>query len=320
MNKNIICFGELLWDLLPGGDILGGAPLNVAVRLQALGNRCSFVSGVGRDSLGEKALKQAALAGLDVANIQVLGDPTGTVAVSIDPLGKASYEIFTDAAFDCIKYTDTVKQCASSADCVCFGSLAQRSEPSRQTLHALLDDASAALAFCDINLRDDCYTPDTVAMSLERADVLKLNNEEAPVIAKMLEITAQNLPDIMEAMLGETKAHTCVVTLGAHGACALSESGDWAYDPGYQVVVSDTVGSGDAFCAGFLHRYLEQASLFEAISFGNILGAIVATQTGATQPISAEEIDRFAQNPRKREYDEDLVHERPSGFRQCLGY
>jgi fructokinase len=307
-SRKIMCYGEILWDLLPDRSALGGAPYNAALRLSAFGNSVAFVSAVGDDDLGRAARAEAAKAGMDVSFIQSAAAPTGTVRVQFNDAGQPWYDITADVAYDHITLTDPAREFAAHADCICYGVLAQRSTVSRETLQNLFSASSAPLRFCDINLRKGCYNRDSVVASIERANILKLNDEEAPLVAEMLNLKSGPMPDQVSALIDQWNLSACVVTLGDRGAFALSQDGDRAYDPGYRIETVDTVGAGDAFSAGFIHSVLQGESLLEAVKTGNVLGAVVAAQPGASLPITAEMVDRlFQESSASRIADGDLA-------------
>jgi fructokinase len=294
MKKTILAFGEVLWDILPSCTVLGGAPFNFTYRVNSLGDTGLMASRLGRDDLGRKAFDRIALLGLDTLLLQWDDEaPTGTVQVSFDAARNPDYLIVRNVAYDRIAISDGLVETAEQADCLCFGTLVQRAHVSGATLAELLERAVGALKFLDINLRKECYDDRSVDFSLGQADILKLNEDEAHTLARMLEIRHGSLADFCATIVEEYGLRSCLVTLGDKGAFGLSSDGRKTYAPGYQVAVVDSVGSGDAFSAGFVHKILRGAGLEEAVAFGNMLGAIVATQTGATTPVAREEIDRF---------------------------
>jgi fructokinase len=304
MKKIIVAFGELLWDILPSCTVLGGAPFNFAYRVNSLGDTGLIVSRLGRDELGRKAFEQVVQLGLDTTYIQWDKKlPTGTVQVSFDEDNKPDYLIVPQVAYDHIELTDALVDAASTADCLCFGTLSQRSKESSKTIENILDRADIRLKLLDINLRKDCYSLETVIFSLQKADVLKLNEDEAHELGRMLKVSNRNIPEFCEEMLTKWSLEHCVVTLGEKGAFAMSAGGERVYVPGYIVKLADSIGSGDAFSAGFVHKLLRGTSISEAGRFGNVLGALVATKEGATCPVTLDEINGFNQkNPERNIY------------------
>jgi fructokinase len=290
----VVAFGEALWDLLPSGPVLGGAPLNFAYRVNCLGHRGVMMSQLGHDAFGDRALAQIRALGMETDLIRrTSAYPTGTVDVALDEHKSPIFTIITNVAYDYIEYTQDMAELVRKADCLCFGTVAQRSEVSRKTLAKLLDEFSGKYALFDINLRKQCYTTEVIKASLNRSNILKLNDQEILMVAEMYGLPGKTIPEFVEGLLQKTALQYCLVTLGKQGAFAASKSGEKVYEPAYQVNLVDTCGSGDAFTAGFLCALLEQKGLRDACRFGNTLGAMVAEQPGATQPITREEVMRF---------------------------
>lgn len=297
MGFTVVAFGEALWDLLPTGPVLGGAPLNFAYRVNSLGHRSIIVSRLGKDDLGAKAREQIVTLAMDDTCLQWDDAyPTGTVKVYFDEDKNPYYTIIENVAYDYIESSADLANIVKSADCLCFGTLAQRNTVSRQTLQSLLSKFSGKFRLLDINLRKNCYSDETLKSALEQANVLKLNDEELAVLVDLLELRGNSAPDQAENLLNHLNhagLEYCVVTLGERGAFALSHRGEKIYSPGYQVSLVDPCGSGDGFSAGFIHALLEGGSLNKACRLGNALGAMVAQQQGATQPISYREVMAF---------------------------
>jgi fructokinase len=307
MKKTIFAFGELLWDILPSCTVLGGAPFNFAYRVNSLGDTGLMVSRLGHDELGRKAFDQVVQLGLDTTYIQWDDSlPTGTVKVSFGEDNKPDYVIVPKVAYDRIELTDALVDAVSTADCLCFGTLSQRSEESRKTIEKLLERADISLKLLDINLRKDCYSLETIIFSLQKTDVLKLNEDEAHQLGRMLKISSRNISDFCEEMLTKWSLEHCVVTLGEKGAFAMSAGGERVYVPGYKVKLVDSIGSGDAFSAGFVNKLLRGTSISEAGRFGNVLGALVATKEGATFPVTLDEINEFNNQNFERDIYPDL--------------
>ncbi|MHC4201078.1 MAG: PfkB family carbohydrate kinase, partial [Planctomycetota bacterium] len=188
-KKTILAFGETLWDVFPTGAKLGGAPLNFAYRMNSLGDRGIVVSRLGRDDLGTQAYDAMSSLGLDTAHVQWDEEhPTGTVPVVVDEKGNPDFTIIPDVAYDYMEVTDALLALAREADCICFGTLAQRTEPTRRTLEQALGVSEDSLKLLDVNLRKDCYSTGTVTGSLERSDVLKLNEDEAAYLSDLFDL------------------------------------------------------------------------------------------------------------------------------------
>ena len=308
MSKTILAFGELLWDILPQATVLGGAPFNFAYRVHALGNRAWMISRLGRDQLGQLAFKKAIELGLDTTWLQWDDrHSTGTVQVRFDEQQNPDYVIYPDVAYDFIEWNPSLLQAAIQADCLCFGSLVQRSNTTRETLSHLLQAAPQALKFLDINLRKDCYDGNSISFSLQQAQLLKLNEDEAYQLANLLSMSWKSLPDFCAGMIKEWSLIYVIVTLGEKGAFAMGQDGIAYYTPGYQVPLADPCGAGDGFSAGFLHQLLQRASLAQACEFGNLIGAMVATQQGATVPIAKTDMEAFQKDHHQRTIEPSLA-------------
>jgi fructokinase len=294
MPKPILAFGEILWDLMPDGPRLGGAPFNFTFRANQLGNTCEIVSRIGTDDLGKKALAQIGSLGIPGALVQSDPErPTGTVKVTLDAKGSPDYVIVPDVAYDYIENSEALEQAAARAGCFCFGVLAQRWNVSRRTLYALLEKARRAVKLLDVNLRKDCFSEETVRASLEKADVLKLNRDELFDLAAMFGLPADGVAGTARALLRKFSLVVCVVTLDRTGAYAVSEEGEKAFSPGYEVEVVDSLGAGDAFTAGFIDAYLAGKPLKDACDAGNRLGAAVCARRGGTAPVSREDLEKL---------------------------
>lgn len=305
MSKTVVAFGEILWDILPSGTVLGGAPFNFVYRINSLGDHGIMVSRIGSDDLGRQAYEKVMTPGLETNCLQWDDlHPTGTVTVNFVSDNNPDYVIVEDVAYDFIEARSLSVTASKRADCFCFGTLIQRSIKSRSTLRDMLEHAGSSLKFLDINFRRDCYDIETVLYSLGKADVLKLNEGEVHELAGILKIPCDTIPDFCMEVLSRFSLRYCIVTLDEMGAFAVSESGEKKYSPGYRVNLVDSLGSGDAFSAGFIHSILRGASLHDACEAGNVLGAMVAEQCGATVPISNDDIKEFRTGRFERNTDD----------------
>jgi fructokinase len=313
MTKTVLCFGEALWDLLPTGPQLGGAPLNLAYRLCCLGDRGLLATRLGRDEYGPLALLRMAELGMQTTHVQWDEQrPTGTVEVRVDARGSPEFKILPRVAYDEIEVTYDLLELAQRVDCICFGTLAQRSSTTALSLARLLGVAGETPRFLDLNLRPDCYTWQTIERALQQATLLKLNADEVRGVAFGFDLAADPLPDFCTTLIQRCDLDCCVVTLGDQGAFATSRDGSQVYDPGYAVAVKDACGSGDAFSAGFLHHWLRGQSLAECCRLGNVLGALVSTQDGATQPLAPAQIEEFISAAPGRIRRDDLIRFEPT--------
>ena len=274
----ILCVGELLWDALPAGLFLGGAPFNVACHLRAAGAAVTMVTRVGADQLGDEARRRAARFGVSTDLLQVdTSLPTGFVRVTVADDGNAAYDILEPAAWDNLETTRTLLDRADDAQAIVFGTLAQRSAVTRDTLRRILD--SRALKVLDVNLRPPYDDREIIRDSLRRADVVKLNEEEMQRLASWLDLRG-DLQQSTAALAETFRCYTVCVTRGPHGA-VLWRDGRWSEHPGFEVEVRDTVGSGDAFLAVFLAGLLNGTDDEALLHHANLIGAYVATQHGA---------------------------------------
>ena len=282
MGQIIVGIGELLWDLLPGGKKLGGAPANFAYHARSLGNEGLVVSCLGDDTLGREML--GTLGRLSIAIDYLVVDkqfPTGTVAVRFGSDDVPSYEITENVAWDHIPFTPLLAGLAARADAVCFGSLAQRSEASRHTIRSFLDAARAdAVKIFDVNLRQHFYTKEVLQASLHLATVLKVSEEELPTLMRLLahegegEVAARQLAE-------EYNLEAVALTLGARGSVIVSGS-EISRHKGFPVKVVDTVGAGDSFTAALAVGLLNGFSLDEVNEKANRLSSYVCGQAGGT--------------------------------------
>ena len=305
VEKRVIAFGEVLWDHLPSGKILGGAPFNFAFRMRSLGHDARLVSCVGRDQLGEEVLQQMTRLKMDLSLIQ-RDDfrSTGVVQVTLDD-GQPDFHIVEDVAYDHIALSDALLQETLNTGYIYWGTLIQRSDESRNTLRQLIENSTGELIFLDLNLRKSCFSYETVDYSLNHSTILKLNDTEVDVISKLLNIPNISIPNFCQQIMSRYHLDVCLVTMGERGAFCMSEQTS-VYCPGYQIVVADTIGAGDAFSAGFLHQWLETRDLKSACAFGNALGALVAMQQGATQPVAKTDIQDMLTSGRERIVDPTL--------------
>jgi fructokinase len=292
MYDDILCVGEILWDALPDGLFLGGAPFNVARHLHALGESVAFVSRVGDDRLGQEALRRLRAQGLDASLVQRDDTlPTGFVRVALDARSdEPDYEIVEPAAWDAINRTSSLTRRAEHAEALVYGSLAQRAEGSRRTIHRLWD--TDALCVFDINLRPPFINRKHVEQSLRAADLVKLNEAELQRMRAWFGLAGG--PEA--AMAGLADAFACravCATWGGNGA-RLWVDGDCWHHPGYAVELEDPVGAGDAFLAALLTGLLDGRADSDLLALANRLGAYVASRSGASAAYDVEDLDEVA--------------------------
>lgn len=281
-GTEVLCVGEVLWDALPEGLFLGGAPFNVACHLRAAGTPASIVSRVGDDRLGDEVVRRARRFGVGVDLLQTDRRlPTGFVRVVVDEEGNPKFEIMAPAAWDEIAATDALLARADAARAIVFGTLAQRHAVSRTTIERLWE--SSALMVLDLNLRPPFDDPEIVRRSLRRADVVKLSAGELSRVAGWFALAGSERE--MVARLADMFACPVVCLTRGRAGAALWREGRWSEHPGFEVEVRDTVGAGDAFLAVFLAGLLAGGQEDELLlQHANLMGAYVATQFGALPP------------------------------------
>ncbi len=289
----LVGIGEVLWDLLPGGKALGGAPINVAAHAAQLGVRSAAVSVVGDDDDGKEIVERLRAMRVDVRGVRISRNlPTGAVDVALNPAGIPDFSIRVPAAWDAIEMDAALEQMAATADAIVFGSLAQRDLRSREGIGMFLRAAGpACLRVFDINLRHPFYTPEVVRSSLEVADVLKLNDAELPVLAGMLGMTGDETV-LLHALRERFDLKLVVYTKGARGSRLISAREDQVH-PGCRVAVVDTVGAGDAFTAAVVVGSLRGMRLDRIQDLASRIAAFVCSQPGAVPRLPMELTDGF---------------------------
>lgn len=277
-KKVIVGIGELLWDMLPSGKAIGGAPANFAYHAGRLGEEGWVVSAVGDDALGHEildVLDEKRLHSL----VAMVDKPTGTVQVSLDDAGVPTYTIVEDVAWDHIPFTPKMQDLASRADAVCFGSLVQRNGSRASVLKFLEAVPASALKVFDINLRQHFYTPEILRKSLEIADVLKINDEEIVTLSEMFGLGSDSR-EACRKLIRQYSLRFVLLTKGAQGSEVISPDEVIPQGVG-KVDVVDTVGAGDAFTAAFTVAYLRGDSLADAQKLAGEVTAYVCSHKGA---------------------------------------
>ena len=279
----VIGIGEVVWDDLPSGRRLGGAPGNVAYHCRTRGAEAAVVTAVGDDELGREALAKLEALGLDTSGVAVLDRPTGLVDVTLDGSGSASYVIRQPVAWDFIPATDRVLELAGSADAVVFGSLAQREPASRETIRRVLDVAKDAVKVFDVNIRPPHVDAETVVRSLASADVFKLNDDEIPPVAQMTQLP-EGEADFAAAARERFGLRLVAVTRGGEGSALYTADGVHEQPP-KQVEVKDTVGAGDSFTSAIVMGLLRGEDLATMHRRAQAVAGYVCTQDGATPDV-----------------------------------
>ena len=278
MKKIIVGIGEILWDMLPSGKALGGAPANFAYHAGRLGEEGWAVSAVGDDALGHEILELVASKGLH-SMIAVTDKPTGTVQVELDDRGVPAYSIMEDVAWDNIPFTPEMEELAKRADAVCFGSLVQRMNSRSSVMRFIRAMRPDALKVFDINLRQHYYSCEVIVESLMLADILKINDEEIRIVAGMLGLSDDAVTACRE-LIGNFGLRLVILTKGPEGSEVITA--DKVIPQGVDdVEIVDTVGAGDSFTAAFTVAYLRGDTLAEAQRLASATASYVCSRKGA---------------------------------------
>lgn len=278
-----------MWDVLPDGKKIGGAPANFAYHVSQFGLPSCVVSAVGEDALGREIVENFTSKGLNHL-IETVPYPTGTVQVEIDQAGIPQYEIKENVAWDNIPYTALLERLAQRTRAVCFGSLAQRNVVSRNTIDRFLDAmprTDDSLVVFDVNLRQGFYNEDILRSSMERCNILKINDEELIAVSRMFGYPGIDLQDKCWILLGKYNLKMLILTCGINGSYVFTP-GNVSFQPTPKVEVADTVGAGDSFTAAFISGILKGRSVAEAHSCAVRTSAFVCTRPGAMPILPAE--------------------------------
>lgn len=282
MNEIVVGMGEALWDVLPEGKKIGGAPANFAYHVSQFGLPSCVVSAIGDDALGKEIIENFTSKGLDQLIAEV-PYPTGTVQVEIDQTGIPLYDIKENVAWDNIPYTEHLDALAKRTKAVCFGSLAQRNVVSRETINHFLDtmpkDDDSLIVF-DVNLRQGFYNKEILCKSMQNCNILKINDEELITVSRMFGYPGIDLQDKCWILLGKYNLKMLILTCGINGSYVFTPF-NISFQPTPKVEVADTVGAGDSFTAAFIASILKGKSVTEAHTIAVKTSAYVCTQKGA---------------------------------------
>ena len=284
-NNQILCIGEILWDNLPSGAKPGGAPMNVALHLNRIGQKVSISSKVGNDEQGKKLLAFLEDSGLRTDLI-----PTSEVFVHLDENNNATYEICEPVAWDNLVLTDSLISQAKSSGLIIYGTLASRNPETRKTILRLLENDVVKLI--DVNLRQPYDTREIVEQLILKSDIVKLNDEELGVFGQWYNKHKHDEESLVRWFAEEFNSKMVIVTKGDKGALLYSD-GVFYEHPGFKVNAVDTVGAGDAFLAGFIAALLEEKTNDKALEFACAAGAFVASKAGATPEYDRIEIEQL---------------------------
>ena len=289
MSQLVVGMGEALWDMLPEGRKLGGAPANFAYHVSQFGLDSRVVSAVGDDELGNEILANFAEKQLE-CQIEKVAYPTGTVLVTLDEKGVPCYEIKEGVAWDNIPYTPALENLAKQTRAVCFGSLAQRNAVSRETINRFIDEMPQdenILKIFDINLRQHFYSKELIEASLKKSNVLKINDEELVVVGEMFGFADIDFQDKCWILLAKYNLKMLILTCGTEGSYVFTP-GEVSFLETPQVQVADTVGAGDSFTGAFVAAILNGKTVKDAHRLAVDVSAFVCTQNGAMPELSEE--------------------------------
>lgn len=285
----VLSFGELLWDIIGGKAYIGGAPFNLASHLAKMGIQSTYISSVGKDDLGEQALKIARQYGLDTDYISIHATlPTGKVNVFLDKKGNPQYTINKNTAWDEIVLQDNLKNVLFKEywDAFCFGTLAQRTKSNRELLYGLIPQLNCKYIFYDVNLRQNFYQKEWIEHSLKLSNMLKLNEEETKILSELLLGKSVTKEEFCQIIYSEYDIEIICITMGENGSIVYDGQNIFQV-PGVTVKVIDTVGAGDSYSAAFLFSLLSGLNPRESGLFANQVGAFVASQPGGVPEYSS---------------------------------
>ena len=293
MKPKVIGLGELLWDMLPSGPRMGGAPANFACHANALGAEAEVISRVGEDDAGRRLVAELEALGVSTDGITVdPRSPTGTVEVELSPDGQPKFTICTGVAWDRIEATPELARLAAAADAICFGSLGQRSPASRQAIRQLVAATPAhALRVFDVNLRQHYFDAEVLAASLDLANICKLSDSELPVVAELLGLTGDTRTQL-EGLLTRHGLRLVAYTRGGQGS-VLTDGNEWCECHGVPTEVRDTIGAGDSFTCAVAMGVLHGWSLPGISATANQIAAFVCSRDGAVPELPRALRDAF---------------------------
>lgn len=284
MKRLVVGLGEVLWDMLPEGRKIGGAPVNFAYHAGQFGIDTMAVSAIGNDKLGEDTI--AEMNGKHLNHIfPSVPYPTGSVQVKLNEKGVPAYDIKENVAWDNIPFTNEIESVARSCRAVCFGSLAQRNAVSRSTIRKFIESTpSGCIRIFDINLRQNFYTSNVIRDSLEHCNILKINDEEIMLVSRMFNYDSSNIENVCRTIMEDFSLEMVILTCGTKGSYIFTKGGV-SFMPTPKVNVADTVGAGDSFTGSFCAAILRGLPVAEAHKKAVEVSAYVCTQNGAMPEI-----------------------------------
>ncbi len=300
MAKKIVAFGEVVWDILPNEKILGGTPSNMVFRCNSFKEEGFLLSRVGDDELGNAALLRLKELGISDENVQVDSEfPTGTVNITLDENNEANFHVTPDVAFDHIEFSAEALKLARNADCLFYGLLPQRFGLSKNTLRELINESSDSVHFLDLKLFEHFFNAKVVEFLLDCSHIVRIKEKEIEFLSRELGIESNNMEDFCALLIKRHKIDLVLITRGHNGVFAYEKKLGAFYDSGYKIEIEDNIGSGMAFCAGFLHYYLNGKPIQDSLKFGNAAGAMNTTKRGATVFFDKKDVLTFMKNTPK---------------------
>lgn len=289
-TSSITCFGEVLWDMLPGGKVAGGAPMNVAFHAQSFGTKAQMISAVGNDDLGKELLEFLNEKGIATELVSINQNyPTSTVQVTLNQSGSASYEIVAPVAWDFIETNKASEKAVEAADLLLFGSLICRNSQNIHTLYKLIDKAKKTVF--DVNLRPPFYNQSLIEDLLHKANIVKMNEDELQIVVDWLGIS-KDLEQQITFVMQKYDIETLLLTEGSKGAYCMNQN-QLYFQKSFPITVRDTVGAGDSFLASFLCKMLAGKNWQECLKFAAATGALVATKSGGTPELNEKMVLEF---------------------------
>jgi len=302
MNKKIVAFGEVVWDILPNGKVLGGTPSNMVFRCNSFNEQGFLLSRVGDDELGNEVFDELKELKISDENVQVDSEfPTGTVHISFDENLDSRYIVTPEVAFDHIEFSAESLKLVRDADCLFYGLLPQRFGISKNTLRELIKESPDSIHFFDLKLFEHFFNATVVQNLLLSSNIVRIKEKEIDFLSKELNLSAENLEVFSSELCREYKIDIVLITRGHNGVFAYHNKKGAFSDPGYKIEVVDNIGSGMAFLAGFLVYYLNGKSMQQSLNFGNASGAINTTRRGATSYFNKKDVLAFMKTTPKND-------------------
>ncbi len=300
MSKKIVAFGEVLWDILPNGKVLGGTPTNLVFRCNSFSEQGFLLSRVGDDELGNEVFDKLKELNIADENVQIDSEfQTGTVQIILENNYEPRYIVTPEVAFDHIEFSAEALKLVRDADCLFYGLLPQRFGISKNTLRELIKESPDSLHFFDLKLFEHFFNVSVVENLLWSSNIVRIKEKEIDFLSRQLGLNADNLDVFSTELSRKFKIDLILITRGQNGVFAFHKKKGVFSEPGYCIDVVDNIGSGMAFSAGFLHYYLNGKPIQQALSFGNAAGALNTTKRGATSYFDKRDVINFMKNTAK---------------------